>query len=494
MTPFELVTSRFQFPKEIYGIPFIPEPLQVETINELAPLPNSGEWLDTGTGKTFVATACALYWKINTGSQTVVVLPPNLIRQWGKWLRLISPKLTITEYCGTPAQRKALSLDSDFVIVGVQIFKKEYDRFVSHFQGKPYMLIVDEANLCANIDSDSHYKIFDFAIGHPQALLTGTPINKPGDAYGLLKFTAPGAYRNLMQFNNLHVEETDFHGLPCKWQNLDVLNEKVAINSKRILYSDMFKDAKVPHYIPEVYELEPEHLKLYNRLANDQLLRLPDGGKVDATTANRLTHALGQIIVNRDHFSGVPGTKSTADNLIEQRLAQMPDEKLVVFAHYKMSVAHLVSTFAKKYGAVGYNSQVTDRQKQRNLEQFIEDQKTRLIVIQYISGGKGLDGMQHVCNTCMTIEPCQQPRDFHQAVARLNRKGQRRRVRVYLPIADGTTQVRAFKNLLMNDSLVNQVIRTEAELREAIYGRWTDVDARLFKGQEIAEVEEKQAA
>lgn len=54
MTPFETVLTYYTFPERIK-----PHPLQIETINDLAPLPNSGEWLDMGTGKSFCSTATA---------------------------------------------------------------------------------------------------------------------------------------------------------------------------------------------------------------------------------------------------------------------------------------------------------------------------------------------------------------------------------------------------------------------------------------------------
>lgn len=38
-----------------------------------------------------------------------------------------------------------------------------------------------------------------------------------------------------------------------------------------------------------------KHLKLYRKLAEEELLKLPDGGKIDATQATKLVHALGQI-------------------------------------------------------------------------------------------------------------------------------------------------------------------------------------------------------
>lgn len=464
MTPFETVLSYYTFPERIK-----PHPKQIEVINDLAPLHNSGEWLDMGTGKTFCSTATGLYHKIVWGNQIIAIMPPILLRQWGRWLAEIKPALTVTEYRGTPKQREALDLDVDFILVGVQIFKKDYQRFLDHFSGKAYTVILDEATFAGNIESDNHQKVYDFTIGHPVIPLTGTPMNSVMDAYGLMKFTAPGTYRNYREFFNLHVEEVDFYKKPIKFQNLDLLASNMEINTKRILFEDMYPETELPLYDPITYDLDPNHYKLYKKLAEEELLKLPDGGKIDGTTANKLTHALGQIVCNWGHFSGVPSHVATAVEMIEQKLAELGDGKLLVFAHYKMTVAFL-KAHLKKYGVVTVNSEVSDTQKDRHVQTFIHDPRCRVMVAQFISAGKGLDGMQQCANHVFFVEPCQQPRDFHQAVRRLHRLGQKRRVHVMMGIANGTTQVRAFKNLLNNDATVNQVIRSAVDLRAAIFG------------------------
>lgn len=464
MTPFEKVLQHYTFPPYI-----VPKPLQIETINELAPLPNSGEWLDMGTGKTFCSTACSLFHKIEYGHQTIVVMPPVLVPQWAKWLRSITPALRVTEYVGTPTQRAKLSLDADFVLVGVQIFKRDIERFTRHFAGRPKTVTVDEATIICNIGSANHQTVYDFSIGNHQILLSGTPANNPMDAYGLIKFTAPGTYRNKKQFENIHVESRDFYDRPNKFKELDLLYANLARNSKRILYEDMYKDIEQPLYSPIDYDLDPAHYKLYRRLAEEELLKLPDGGKIDGTTANKLRHALGQIVVNWEHFSGVSGNVSNAIHLVEEKLEELGTGKLVVFADYKLTVRACMKHL-KKYGVVSVNSEVSNTEKQDNIARFINDPKCRVIVIQFKSGGYGLDGLQHVCNHMLFLEPCLQPRDFHQCVARLKRTGQTKRVMVMMAIARGTTQPRGFKILLENDTLVNQVIRTAGELREMIYG------------------------
>lgn len=464
MTPFETVCTYYRFPERIK-----PHPLQVETINELAPLANSGEWLDMSCGKTFCSTACGLFHKVTYGHQLVIIVPPILLRQWARWLAEIQPALTVTEYRGTPKERAARDLEVDVILVGIQIFKKEFERFTTYFADKLYTVIVDEATMLGNIESDMHRKVYEFSIGHPQIVLTGTPMNNVMDAYALMKFSTPGTYRSLSHFHNLHVEEVDFYKKPTKFKDLDVLRENLKLNSKRILFQDMFDGHETPIYDPIYYDLEPTHYKLYKKLAEEQLLLLPDGGKVDGTTANKLMHALGQIVVNWDHFSQQSVDVSACSGMVIQKLTELGDGKLVIWAHYKMTVAGLKDRL-KKYGVVTINSDVTEKQKEKNLQTFMHDPNCRVIVMQFISGGKGLDGLQHVCHHMLFAEPCQQPRDFHQAVARLHRMGQKFRVHVMLAIANKTTQVRGFNNLIKNDSLVNQVIRNAVDLRNAVFG------------------------
>ena len=444
-------------------------PLQVECINELAPLHTSGSWLDMGCGKTLVSTVVCLFLKITQNRSAIVLMPPILIPQWGRWLRSLKPALRVVEYRGTPKQRKDLDLDCDFLLVGVQTFKRDYDRIADYFAGKEYCVVIDEATLVANSESDNHKMSLAFCVGQPVQVLTGTPMNKVLDVYGLLKFSAPGCYRNMRHFEGLHVEDRDFFGSPTSYMQLDLLAENLTKNSRRMLLSDMYPDTVDPLIVPVDYELEPAHYKLYRQLAEEELLKLPDGGKIDATSANALRHALGQLVVNWDHFSGDPANQAQAVEIIKQKLSELGTGKLVVFANYKRTASKLCKELSG-FGAVVINGEVTASLKETNIQRFIDDPACRVIIIQFVSGGKGLDGLQHVCNHCLFIEPCLQPRDFWQCVARLQRMGQTKKVMVMVATAIGTTQVRGFKQLIANDELVNQVIRNKTDLADMVFG------------------------
>ena len=462
MTPTEIALSN-------YTLPFELKPFQIEVVDGLGPLDEQGHYLEMSCGKTACSTVAALFRKIYYQERCVVIMPPILLKQWETWLKSIKPCLSVVKYAGTPAERKAMNLDADFVLVGVQIFKKEFYRFSSFFTDKQYVTIVDEATMISNIGSDNHEKIYEFTQGRPRMMLTGTPMNNPEDAYGLLKFVAPGLYRNKTAFLRIHGGEKDYFGNYTSWQNLDLLARNMAVNSKRVLLADVYDQMPKVTYTPLNYDLDPKHLKLYRKLAEEELLRLPDGGKIDATQATRLVHALGQIVANWGHFAGDFELESNLVELTKEILAELGDGKLLIFAHYRMTVALLADKLAK-FGTVTVNSEVTQKQKENNLERFKTDPKCRVMVAQVKSAGYGLDGLQFCSNHVLYAEPCTSPRDFHQANARLIRLGQTKPVQVYMAIASGTLQARAFNNLLNKDEVVNQVIRNVADLRDMIFG------------------------
>lgn len=479
MTPFELVLQHYEFPDEVAaGVKFRPHPLQIGTINTLAPHQTHGEWLGMGVGKTFVATACAFWKTINFGTRTIIILPPGLILQWCRWLRKITKKATgkpvvALAYRGSPKEREELRKqfkDADFVVVGAQIFRKEMDFFLQEFKRDPTCVILDEATLIAWIGTKLHDAVFDFTRGFDVMALTGTPAGKPLKAYGLCKFTNPDAYPSYAYFKTQHVTAFDQFNQPEGFKNLAELQQGLMNNSVRLLYGDMYKGDMEPQFDAAYYELAGAHDRLYGKIAEEKILEMVSGEKIDATTPQRLNHLMNQVVCNWETFNPDPSkpVKSAVYEQIEDMMDEVP--KLVIFAHYKMTVARM-GEMLKGYGAVTYNSETSAKQKEDAVARFIKDPSCRIIIIQYRSGGFGLDGLQYVCNYVACVEPCADPDTFHQAIARVKRTGQKKRVFVKIMIASGTCQVRAFKALLNNDDIACQTIRNAYQLRDMIYGR-----------------------
>jgi SNF2 family DNA or RNA helicase len=479
--PYALVKQNFEFPPNVEDRDF-----QIEAVNALAPLPRSGWWAEVGTGKTFMATCAVLYKKLleldagKAPAPCLVIMPPSLIRQWRRWLEKIryrptGAQLDVLEYRGTPKVRRQLDLRRDFVLMSIQVFKNDFQHLMKLLEHESVAVIVDEATSVKNVESDNYKRTRDFSTGRDLLLLTGTPLSKPGDAYAYIKLISPTVYRNSNHFEALHVGERDFFGNVKRWENLEFLRDNLLLNSVRILKETALPYLKKPLFVPMPFLLEPEHQALYERLAEEQLLVLENGGKIDATTGPRLYNALQQIICNPGHFSGDPNMKSAAHELLDQTLDELGaddvenGQKLIVSSNYRMTNRGLLE-YLKPYNAVGMYSEVSRKRQDDNKQRFIDDPECRVICIQPLTAGSGTDGWQHVCSTVHFMEFPIIPKDFRQVVGRVDRDGQVTAPQIRMPIAEKTIQVKLHHDLLANDELVNKVQPAFQDLREAIYG------------------------
>lgn len=474
--PYALVRQHFEFPPKVEDRDF-----QIEHINAQAPLPRFGLYWEVGTGKTFALTCIILYKKLvsSVPLQAVVLMPPILTTQWRRWIESITDRrtgrrLTAVEYKGAPNVRKQLNLNADFLLMSTQIFKKDYEYLTSVFEHRTLVVGVDEATSIKNTETDNHRKVRDFAVGRDLGLLTGTPLSKPMDAYAYIKLISPTVYRSLRHFEALHVAKRDFFGNVVEWANLEMLRENLMLNSSRVLKEQAQPYLKKPIYDQVPYRLDPKHQKLYDTLAEEQLLILEDGGKIDATQANRLYTMLQQIICNPGHFSGDPNMHSAAHEILDTMLDDISadtvgGQKLIVYALFNMTHDGL-ATYLEPYGAVSCYGKVPMKRQIENLERFKHDPACRVAALHPESAGVGVDGLQGVCSNVLFMELPTAQRPFTQGVGRVYRDGQDVRPLIRMPMAERTIQVRLKNQLLANDALVNKVQGGFKDLRDAIYG------------------------
>lgn len=469
VTPHDLVVAHYDFPFDLH-------PYQVEAVNFLAPLPRSGLYLQPGLGKTAVATSCALYKRtVGLSEVTLGIMPPMLVAQWARWLSKVHPKtgvpLRVTQYEGTPAERRAKSFDADFVLMGIQIFKIDIERITEEFRDKVVFTFLDEAQCIKDVGRHNYQRFKAFVDGRMHQLLTGTPLNSPMDGYAFINLVAQGVYRNLLHYTNTHVLSVDQYNEPDSFQNLDLLKENLLINSSLKTKEDVLHDLPEAIITEIEYELDKKHYALYKTLANDKLLKLPDGEKIDATQATALYHALGQIVCQWHHFGADPALKSKIYDLIEEVLEELGHRKLIVFSNYQRTNEEVV----RRFGCPGIWGQIPHKQKLLNQARFLYDDRCRLIAMHPQSGGVGLDGFQHVCQDVLYTEPPITPSHWTQSLSRVHREGQTQSVTVRMSIARGTLQRHLTTRLSEKEALIQPVqgakaYLTPADIKRIVFG------------------------
>lgn len=462
-SPHSVVLAHYDFPFELY-------PYQIEGVNLLAGLPRSGLYLQPGLGKTVVATFCALYKRIIGESDiTLGVMPPLLVAQWARWLSKVKPKngepLRVARYEGSPAQRRNVSFEADFVLTGLQLFKRDFERMADEFCRHKVFTFLDEAQCIKFVGTESYRTFRDFVEDRGAQLLTGTPLNVPMDGYAFINIVSPGTYRNLLHYTETHVVAVDIFDAPTEYKNLDLLRDNLLRNSFLKTKEDVLTDLPEAIVAEIEYDLDKKHYELYKTLSNDKLLELPDGQKIDATQVTALYHALGQIVCQWHHFSGEPKLKSKIYDLIEEVLNELGSEKLIVFSNYQRTNEEIV----RRFGCPGIWGQIPHNQKLLNQAQFLEDDKCRLVAMHPQSGGVGLDGFQHVCRDVLYAEPPITPSHWTQSLSRVHREGQKKAVTVRMAVAKGTLQRHLVDRLSEKEALIQPVQGAKAYLtREEI--------------------------
>lgn len=454
-------------------------PIQIQDVEQFLEWEKSLNTYEVGGGKTVVSTVVSL---MAESQVTLVIMPPILLAGWEKWLRRVSDN--ILRYQGPPKVREVMSLRGPrWVLMSHHIFRGDFERIKEETRGLRLELIVDEAQAIKSCKSKLYKMVGGLTFKRRVQLLTGTPTSKPEDAYSYIKLKSPDMYRSYAHFEHLHVAEKDFFGAIKSYQNLDILAEN--FNAQRIKRSkqDIHGYDNAPSFPETSYELEPAHIKLYEKLLEEQLLLLDDGSKIDATTATRMYHAMQQIVVNYDVFAGDPTKRSAAydliDEVIEETNCLSPvsynvdgtvdkvNSKLIIWTYYKMTSAAVTKYLLdKKYKVVAAYGDVDSA---KSFERFMDDPETRIGVFQYQSAGSGLNP-QLVCWESLHLETPTSPMLVTQSIGRLDRMGQQHKPTIRFAQALGTVQPTLLAKMLANDDLVAQVERTKETLRKALTG------------------------
>lgn len=468
------VLAAHPFPHPLGGVMTL-EPMQIEDIERAVTWRRALLDLPVGYGKTVIQTAISLCLEPDI---TVILVPPILIPQWVKWLNSVPGAGAALAYTGSPVARAGYSLRQyRWLVMSYQVFNNDIARLRKELASREVLLEVDE---CQNLKGRGvlFKNVRDFAAGRDLMLASGTIMSKVGDAYAYIKLNTPDVYRTYSQFENIHVKERDFFKQPTEWHNLDLLQEN--LNMRRIHRTKEEVHASLPkaNIIPVYYDLSKEHMALYKRLMEEQLLALDDGSKIDATTATRLYHAAQQVVIDFGYFAGDETKRSAIFDLIDEvadeiGLGEDTSEersKLILWTTHR-SVSRLINEhMVQRLEKTGRRSVAaySEVDSKKSVLAFMEDPLTVNLTAQPGSAGAGLNP-QYLCWECGYVQIPTTTIPFIQSSGRIDRKGQRYNPNIRLFIARGTIQERLLANLFDNDNLVQKASGSKKGIKDLIF-------------------------
>lgn len=361
-----------------------------------------------------------------------------------------------------------------FTKAGEKINKRGYmenDKHLLLTQKGYNVFFFDEAQALCGVDSIISKSVYDASSRDTAIyLMTGTPLpTEIVDAYGIIRLINPDAYPNYASFERQHVVKRPMViraggrrrtvRIPVKYINTDKIHTELFRNARRLqkrqidkLPDPLITDVKV--------RLEGKHMKLYKEFMANHFA-VVGNVVLSPETQQEARHISLQLISCPDKFDpSIPMENSLYDSFTELFDSINPREhKVVVFGYYRAVIEFLAQKLEALNPAV-INGDTTDPGEQAR--KFREDDSCRVIVLNWKSGGVGLNlqTASHIifyeCPTSAT--------DAKQAIARCDRTGQTETVNVYFLRVLQTLSDRNFKKLLKSEDSINSVVRDEMDL------------------------------
>ncbi len=397
---------------------------------------------DMGLGKTIQALAlmCHTWEQGLTEAPFLVVAPTSVVGNWAAECRRFAPDLTVVTITETERRRgmplAEVADGADVVVTSYALFRIEYDEYAAIAWAG---LFLDEAQFAKNRGSQAYRRARMLPAPYKVAM-TGTPIeNNLMELWSLLSITAPGLFPNPDRF-------TDHYRTPIEKkgdsERLAQLRRRVRPLMLRRTKDQVVRD--LPDKQEQVLELElhPKQKKLYQtylqRERQKVLGLLGDVQKNRFEIFRSLTllrqASLDLSLVDAKH-AGVPSTK--LDALMELLADIVADgHRTLVFSQF----TRFLTLARERIEAAGIDYCYLDGGTTRR-EQVIEEFRSGTapaFLISLKAGGFGLNLTE--ADYCVILDPWWNPATEAQAVDRVHRIGQTKKVMVYRLVAKDTIE------------------------------------------------------
>jgi superfamily II DNA or RNA helicase len=415
---------------------------------------------DMGLGKTIQALALMCHTKEHglAESPYLVVAPTSVVGNWASECRRFAPELRPVIVTETGTRRgvalRAIAADVDLVITSYALFRIEYDDYAAlNWAG----LFLDEAQFAKNRTSKAYQRAKMLPAPFKVAM-TGTPIeNNLMELWSLLSITAPGLFANPDRFTEHYRTPIEKNG---DAERLAQLRRRVRPLMLRRTKDQVVRD--LPQKQEQILELElnSKHKRLYQtylqRERQKVLGLLGDMQKNRFEIFRSLTllrqASLDMSLVDPEHAK-VPSTKLDA-------LMEMLDEivadgnRVLVFSQF----TRFLNLARERIVHSGIEYCYLDG-KTRKRDDVISGFRTGTAPVFLISlkaGGTGLNLTE--ADYCIILDPWWNPAIEAQAVDRIHRIGQTKKVMVYRLVAKDTLEEKVMALKAKKGALVASVM------------------------------------
>jgi superfamily II DNA or RNA helicase len=434
---------------------------------------------DMGLGKTLqtLALICHAREQGLSDGPFLVVAPTSVVFNWGAEVAKFAPGLTVAAISETRARRRAELAEAiagaDIVVTSYTLFRLEYEAYAAvSWAG----LVLDEAQFVKNHQSQSYQAVKKLPAPFKLAI-TGTPMeNNLMELWSLLSITAPGLFANPARF-------TQYYRTPIeKGKDAELLAQL-----RRRIRPLMLRRTKeqvatdLPDKQEQVIELElnPKHRKVYQthlqRERQKVLGLLDDLGKNRFEIFRSLTllrQASLDVGLIDPEYAKIPSTKLDAMMELVDDIAVEGHRTLIFsqFTRFLDSARHRLEAAGIEYCYLDGST----RDRASVLAEF-KSGTAPVFLISLKAGGFGLNLTE--ADYVILLDPWWNPATEAQAVDRVHRIGQTKKVMVYRLVAKDTIEqkVMALKatkaalfSSVMDDGAFESAVLSASDIRELL--------------------------
>lgn len=419
-----------------------------ENVTDVPPAPETGQ---LSLFDSPVAQTCSFL-------PSLVVVPSSLVFNWGNEVAKFAPGMKLLKYVGADRSALLKRLNRyDIVLTTYGVLRNDIEVLQKH---EFLYAVLDESQIIKNPQSkvfnavnkiDSQYRL----------VITGTPIeNSLTDLWSQMHFLNPDMFGSLREFKD-------------RYTNVDEVDSLRRIISPFIMRREketVLKD--LPDLTEQVVycKMHPEQESLYeeemSKLRN-LYLDAQESGEVK-NIAFKILQGLTKLRQLANHPLLFDGDEKHSSGKFEEVCRNVESvmahkHKVLIFSSF---VKHL--NLFKEYCVeqnIGYcelTGDMTQKQREKQVESFQNDEAKSIFLISLKAGGVGLNLTS--ADYVFILDPWWNPAAEKQAVARAHRMGQENKVFVYRYIAQDTIEEKIKALQDKKQSLADELINSENKM------------------------------
>ena len=375
--------------------------------------------MEMGCGKTKVLIDSSAYLYDNGYINGLLVVCPNGVK--GTWINEIEThcpdhvEKNVVLWTGKKTKKHEDELQSLFITepakVHLNVLIMNIDAFATS-RGKDFarrflmtrqaLMTIDESTTIKNVSAQRTKAVTKLGLAARfRVIMTGSPITKsPEDLFSQCFFLNPDllGFSSIYTFKNRYcvMVRRSYGGRSfnevVEYKNLEELHYKLKYFSYRVLKKDAL-DLPDQMWMKRFVPLTTEQLDAYVQMKKTALVEIQKGSLTTTSVLAQLIR-LHQIVCG--HMSTDDGrVVSLTNNRIKELLAILEEHggKAIIWATYRHDIEEICDALGRKYGprsTVDFYGDTPEKDRQKSIELFQNDEKVKYFVGNPTTGGRGL--------------------------------------------------------------------------------------------------------